>query len=154
MVHAPAVVRALFAVVACVLVMWFALFVALCVLLARTNTPEVRGACAGFWDCMLAATIAPVFVPLLYCALAACSMLSWRHFSAGCALVMAVVCLQASLAAAQSAACVTALRGGGSLPLLLYAGFIKAALFAGVGLPVLLPRAQAAPPPSPPAALF
>jgi hypothetical protein len=128
-----ALAHAALALGVCAVCVWLGLFVGLCVLLAYANTEAVHHACAGFWDCMLAATVAPALVPLLYCALGPCLLVGWRPFSAGCAAVMAVVSLSATLTASQSPACVDALRAP-SLPLLLYVGFIKGGLFAALAV--------------------
>ena len=115
----------------CVAAVWCVVFVGLCVLLTRTNTEAVRVGCAGFWDCMLVATLAPLFVPPLYCLAAPCLLMAWRPYSTACGLVLSVMCLYSSLSAAQSPVCVDALRRATpSAPLLLYVGFIKSALFA------------------------
>ena len=131
---AVAIARVALGLAACVAVAWLGLFVCLCVLLARANTPEVHAACAGFWDFMLVAVLAPVAIPCLYCVLACC-VTSWHHFSGGCALVMAIACLHSSLMAGQSPACVEALRRTSPpMPLLLFCGFGKAALFLAAAL--------------------
>ena len=135
---AATVLRAAAAVVLCVCALWLFFFIFICVLLARTNTPQVHEACAGFWDGMLFATLAPTLIPLLYCLLAPCLWLAWRPFSAGCALILCVVTLHLSLAAADRAECVDALRGASPpLPLLLFAGYVKSALFAAGALTLL-----------------
>jgi hypothetical protein len=131
------VAQAALLLLACVAVVWCVVFVGLCVLLARTNTEAVRGGCAGFWDCMLVATLAPIGAPLVYCLTAPCMLLAWRPYSAACGLVLAVVCLYSSLSAAQSPTCVDALRRATPpMPLLIYVGFIKSALFATATLTV------------------
>ena len=118
---------------ACIAAVWCVVFVALCVLLARTNTEPVRVGCAGFWDCMLVATVAPLCAPLLYCLTAPCLLMAWRPYSTACGLVLAVMCLYSSLAAAQNPVCVDALRRATPpAPLLISVGFIKSALFATV----------------------
>jgi hypothetical protein len=125
------VAQAALILVACIVTVWCVVFVGLCVLLARTNTESVRVGCAGFWDCMLVATLAPIAVPLLYCLTAPCLLMAWRPYSAACGLVLSVVCLYSSLSAAQNPTCVDALRRATpSMPLLIYVGFIKSALFA------------------------
>lgn len=134
-------------VLLCVCVLWVIGFVLICVLLARANVPDVRAACAGFWDGMLFATLAPTIVPLLYCMLAPCMWLPWRPFSGGCALVLCIVTLHLSLAAAESPACVDALRRTSfimPLPLLLFAGFVKAGLFAAGALALMAPSSPPA----------
>ena len=126
-----ALARAALLLIVCIAALWFAVFVTLCVLLSRTNTESVRVGCAGFWDCMLVATLAPIFVPLLYCLTAPCLLVAWRPYSAACGLVLSVVCLYSSLSASQSPACVDALRRATPpMPMLIYVGFIKSALFA------------------------
>ena len=138
----PEIARSVLRLVAeallCVCVVWLLSFICICVLLARANTPDVHAACAGFWDGMLFATLAPTIVPLLYCMLAPCLWLAWRPFSAGCALVLCVVTLHLSLTAAEAPACVDALRRSSPpLPLLLFAGFVKSGLFAAGALTIL-----------------
>ena len=51
--------RAALLLIVCIAALWFAVFVTLCVLLSRTNTESVRVGCAGLWDCMLVAPLAP-----------------------------------------------------------------------------------------------
>ena len=130
-----AVTRTLLVLGICLFLAWLSLFVCLCVLLSRANTPEVHAHCAGFWDCMLAATLAPVVIPLLYCMLSPCLWIAWRPYYGGSALVMAVVCIHATLTASQNPACVATLRATSEpLPLLLYAGVIKGALFVSTAM--------------------
>jgi hypothetical protein len=125
-------------VLVCICLIWVLSFICICLLLARANTPEVHATCAGFWDGMLFATLAPTIVPLVYCLLAPCLWLAWRPFSAGCALVLCVVTLHLSLTAAEQPLCVDALRQSSPpLPLLLFAGFIKSGLFAAGALTIL-----------------
>ena len=126
------VARAAMTFLCCVACLFLALFALLCVLLARANTPEVRAACPGFWDFMLAAVFAPVAIPALYCAVACCLWVAWRPFYAGCSAVMAVACLHSALTAGENAACIEALRATSApLPWLLYACYVKCALFTG-----------------------
>lgn len=135
-------VRALVGTAICMLLAFLALFVALCVLLAKANVPAVHAACPGFWDFMLAAVFAPVAIPMLYCCLAWCAWVSWQAFSGGACLALAIACLHLSLSAAENGACVEALRATSPpLPWLLYAGFIKGALFAAGALSSILARA-------------
>jgi len=127
-----AIARAAMTFLCCVACLFVALFALLCVLLVRANTPEVRGACPGFWDFMLAAVFAPVAIPALYCAVACCLWVAWRPFYAGCSAVMAVACLHSALTAGENAACIEALRATSApLPWLLYACYVKCALFTG-----------------------
>ena len=136
----------------CVAGVWLAAFVCLCMLLARANTPDVRGACPGLWDFMLAAVLAPLAIPCLYCVVACCLWVPWRPFYGACSLVMAVACLHMALTASESGACVEALRRTSEpLPWLLYAAFIKGGLFAAAAASSLLRGVAAQPPPRPPA---
>jgi hypothetical protein len=133
------VTGALVCAAACVAVVWLAIFITLCVLLSKANTPEVRAACPGFWDFMLASVFAPVVIPCLYCALVCCLWVAWQPFYGVCSLVMAVASLHMSLTASESGACVEALRRTSEpLPWLLYAGYIKCALFGTASMAVFL----------------
>jgi hypothetical protein len=125
--------------VACVAAAWLTAFLCLCVLLSRANTPEVRTACPGLWDFMLAALLAPLAIPCLYCAVACCLWVPWQPFYGACSLVMAVACLHMALTASESGACVEALRRTSEpLPWLLYAAYIKGGLFAAAAVSSLL----------------
>ena len=138
------VLHALVSAVACIVLVWLAVFVWLCVLLSRANTPEVRLACPGFWDFMLATLFAPAAIPCLYCAVACCLWVAWRPFYGACSLVMGLACLHISLVASEHAECVEALRRTSEpLPWLLYAGFIKGALFTAAAVSALVTHARA-----------
>ena len=127
-----AIAHTVLTILCCLACLFLSLFVLLCVLLARANTPEVRAACPGFWDFMLAAVFAPAAIPVLYCLVACCLWVEWRPFYAGCSTVMAVACLHTALTAGESASCVEALRATSApLPWLLYACYVKCALFTG-----------------------
>ena len=135
------VARVALALICCLLMMYLFLFICLCVLLARANVPEVRSACAGFWDFMLATIFIPMAIPLLYCMIACCFWVSWQAFYGACSLVLAIACLHMSLTAGENPACVDALRRTSEpLPWLLYAGYIKGALFATGTLSSILAR--------------
>ena len=136
--------------IAAILVAVF-VFTCLCILLSRANTPDVRSACPGYWDFMLIAILAPFCVPLLYCALACCFACEWSAFSFASSLVMGIACLQMSLSAGTNASCVEALRRTSEpLPWLIYAGYIKSALFLASAASHL---AHALPKPAPPVVL-
>ena len=114
----------------CMLSLCLALFVCLWVLLGYTNTPEVHAACFGLWDLMLVSMLTPCLVPIVYCALGSCLLLAWRPFYGAMALVMGVACLHMALVAGETPGCVEALRlSTPPVPWLLYAAFLKSALF-------------------------
>ena len=132
-----ALLRILVALCTCVLLIWLVLFICMCILLSRANTPDVRASCAGFFDFMLCVTVAPVILPCIYCCafLVFCTAHGWRFFYGGASLVLAVLCLHMSLTAGENASCVDALRRTTEpLPLLLYAGYLKACLFLTAAL--------------------
>ena len=115
----------------CVILAWIGLFVALCVLLARDNTPEVHAGCGGLWDFVLVSLLSPVLMPVAYCGLSCCISWTegWTTFSCvGCA-VMGTVSIHMSLTYSENAGCIAAL---GEPPLLLFAVYIKSILY-GVG---------------------
>jgi hypothetical protein len=123
----------------CVAAVWLAAFLGMCVLLSWANTPEVQAACPGFWDFMLASVFAPLAIPCLYCAVVCCLWVAWQPFYGACSLVMAVACLHMSLTASESGACVEALRRTSEpLPWLLYAAYIKGALFTAAAATSLM----------------
>ena len=114
----------------CMLSLCLTLFVCLWVLLGYTNTPEVHAACFGLWDLMLVSMITPCLVPIVYCALGSCFLLAWRPFYGAMALVMGVACLHMALVAGETPGCVEVLRlSTPPVPWLLYAAFLKSALF-------------------------
>jgi len=120
---------------ACVVLVWFAVFVLLCVLLARNNTPEVHSQCDGFWDFMLVSILSPILIPLAYCILSCGIWARWSTFTCAACLIMACASLHMSLAASEKRACVVAL---GDPPLLLYAGYIKAIMYCVGSISTLL----------------
>ena len=129
------ITEGMFCAVVCVALAWVAAFGCLCALLARANTPDVHASCSGFWDFMLASLFAPVVIPCLYCAVACCLWIAWTPFYGACSLVMAVACLHMSLTAGENGHCVEALRRTSEpLPWLLYAGYIKGALFTAAAV--------------------
>ena len=112
-----------------VCLLWTALFVAVALLLGYANTPDVRGACAGFWDFMLVSMLSPVIIPVLYCLLSCCSW-PWRPFSGGCMLIMGVACLHLTITCSENRECMDAIRKTTPpLPWLIYMGWIKSGLY-------------------------
>ena len=99
-----------------------AIFVLLCVLLARDNTPEVHQKCGGLWDFVMVLTVLPFMMPLAYCILTGCGTLcNSKSFSCVVCAIMASMCVY--FACTASGDCVKAL---GDPPLLMYVVYIKA----------------------------
>jgi hypothetical protein len=110
------------------MLLWVALFVSMCVLLARDNTADVHARCGGLWDFVLVSLLSPVIVPIAYCVLTWCTI-GWATFSCVACGVMGTVSIHMSLTYSENAGCIAAL---GEPPLLLFAVYIKSVLY-GVG---------------------
>ena len=117
-------------------------FVGACVLLQRANVPPVHASCGGFWEFMVAATVAPVVVPLSYFVLGM-GAVSWRDFRAVAYSALFIAALYMTLKAGSQTDCIEALRATSpSEPWLLIFGWFKVVAFGGVAVSALISYRQ------------
>jgi len=115
-------------------VLLIAVFICLCILLSKTNTDEVKGACSGFWEFMLIALLSPIVIPLFYCLYSCLFFMNcpwkWNIYSGTFMLTFGLIGLHMSITASENPACVKALRNSTPpLPWLLYVSWGKTVLF-------------------------
>ena len=117
--------------VGCLLfLLWVACFVAMCILLHRANTMDVRVACAGFWDFMLISMLSPFLIPTIYCMFSFVMWWGWYPFSGSCMLIMGIMSFYVTLNAMESSACMEAIRDTTApIPWLVYVGIIKTIVY-------------------------
>jgi hypothetical protein len=128
------VVRGLLCFACIMATIWLTVFVSVCVLLYRTNTPQVHISCPGFWDFMLVSVLSPMLLPLLYLMSSSVLTLSWASFSTAWLLVMSLLSFIIVITATLNVQCVESLREITSpFPWLLFVGWIKSVMyFAGL----------------------
>lgn len=120
--------------IACIMgAIWLTVFVSVCVLLQKTNTPAVHLSCPGFWDFILVSILSPFLLPLLYLMSSSVLTLSWSSFSTAWLLVMTALSCATTLVATLNPQCVETLREiTPPFPWLVFVGWIKSVMyFAG-----------------------
>jgi hypothetical protein len=108
-------------ILCCLVLICIAIFVLICVLLARDNTPEIHGKCGGLWDFVMVSTVLPFMMPLSYCVLTMCGILcNLKSFLCIVCIIMTGVSI--NFACTASSDCFKAL---GDPPLLMYVVYFK-----------------------------
>lgn len=134
--HSPQhdMVRGLLCFACIMATIWLTVFVSVCVLLYKTNTPQVHLNCHGFWDFMLVSVLSPFLLPLLYLMSFSVLTLSWASFSTAWLLVMSMFSFTIVITATMNVQCVESLREiTFPFPWLLFVGWIKTVMyFAGL----------------------
>ena len=128
------VVRGLLCFACIMTTIWLTVFVSVCVLLYKTNTPQVHLNCPGFWDFMLVSILSPLLLPLFYLMTSSVLTLSWSSFSTAWLLVMSMLSFIIVITATLNVQCVETLREiTMPFPWLLFVGWIKCVMyFAGL----------------------
>ena len=122
--------------IACIMgIIWAIIFVCLCFLLHKTNTPEVHRNCPGFWDFTLVSILSPLLLPLLYLLSSSILTISWYSFYTAWLLVMSTFAFATALSATLNFHCVESLREiTPPFPWLVFVGWIKTVIYlAGLG---------------------
>ncbi len=127
------VLRGLLCVAGIMGFIWLMVFVGVCILLYRTNTPEVHVNCPGFWDFTLVSVLSPLLLPLLYLLSSSALTISWNSFSTAWLLGMSLFSVATTLSATLNFNCVETLRTiTPPFPWLVFVGWVKSIMyFAG-----------------------
>lgn len=112
---------------------WLTVFVCVCVLLHKTNTPSVHMNCPGFWDFTLLSVLSPMLLPFLYLLSSSVLTISWTSFSTAWLFAMSLFSFAITLASSLNYNCIETLREiTPPFPWLMFVGWIKSVIyFAG-----------------------
>lgn len=129
--------------ICCIGLIYFSIFIFVCILLSEANNPGVHLHCGDFWNFMLVAILFPMLLPFLFCLVRPCISISWLHFSGASAVIMAIASFCTAYHAGSEPSCIAALRlSSPPNPLLLYLDYVNGGLFSLVAISAISKQAH------------